>query len=63
MYDMHLINSYTIESVKETEIARLDPMTNVLQPTKIFLKVEPIIFLIIGNFGRKLIFYLKLRSE
>ena len=60
---MHLINSYTIESVKETEIARLDPMTNVLQPTKIFLKVEPIIFLIIGNFGRKLIFYLKLRSE
>ena len=60
---MHLINSYTIESVKETEIARLDPMTNVLQPTKIFLKVEPIIFLIIGNFGRKLTFYLKLRSE
>ena len=60
---MYLINSYTIESVKETEIARLDPMTNVLQPTKIFLKVEPIIFLIIGNFGRKLIFYLKLRSE
>ena len=60
---MHLINSYTIQPVKETEIARLDPMTNVLQPTKIFLKVEPIIFLIIGNFGRKLIFYLKLRSE
>ena len=46
---MHLINSYTIEPVKETEIARLDPMANVLQPTKIFLKVEPIIFLIIGN--------------
>lgn len=58
---MHLINSYTIEPVKET--ARLDPMTNILQPTKIFLKVEPIIFLIIGNFGRKLTFYLKLRSE
>lgn len=52
-----------MEPVKETEIARLDPMTNILLPTKIFLKVEPIIFLIIGNFGRKLTFYLKLRSE
>ena len=38
-------------------------MTNILQLTKMFLKVEPINFLIIGNHGRVLTFYLKLRSE
>lgn len=60
---MFLIKSHIFGSIRKIERARLDRMKNIIQLTKLFVKVEPIVFLVNGNFGCVLTLYLKLVSE
>lgn len=60
---MFLIKSHIFGSIRKIERARLDRRKNIIQLTKLFVKVEPIVFLVNGNFGCVLTLYLKLVSE
>ena len=60
---MFLIKSHIFGSIRKIERARLDRMKNIIQLTKLFVKVGPIVFLVNGNFGCVLTLYMKLVSE